>query len=70
MAQGIDRVKQLFEARTPKNPAIVAPFDGTIAFSETGRMKFVTITSDYQRKRYIIKEGYTVAVKKGELLLK
>ena len=35
MAQGIDRVKQLFEVRSPKNPAIIAPFDGTIAITET-----------------------------------
>jgi DNA-directed RNA polymerase subunit beta' len=35
MATGIDRIKQLFEVRAPKNPAIVAPFDGTIEFEET-----------------------------------
>jgi DNA-directed RNA polymerase subunit beta' len=27
MTQGIDRIKQLFEVRKPKTPAIVAPFD-------------------------------------------
>lgn len=64
MAQGIDRVKQLFEVRSPKNPAIVAPFDGVISFSETGRMKFVIMTSDYQKNTYLIKKGYTIAVKK------
>jgi DNA-directed RNA polymerase subunit beta' len=35
MATGIDRIKQLFEVRAPKNPAIVAPFDGTLDFEET-----------------------------------
>jgi hypothetical protein len=34
-ASGIDRIKQLFEVRTPKHPAIIAPFDGTIEFEET-----------------------------------
>lgn len=34
-ASGIDRVKQLFEVRAPKNPAIVSPFDGVISFEET-----------------------------------
>ena len=29
------RIKQLFEVRTPKHPAIIAPFDGTIDFEET-----------------------------------
>ncbi|MDR0860985.1 MAG: DNA-directed RNA polymerase subunit beta' [Candidatus Peribacteria bacterium] len=35
MATGIDRIKQLFEVRPPKNPAIVAPFDGVLDFEET-----------------------------------
>ena len=35
IATGIDRSKQLSEVRPPKNPAIVAPFDGTIDFEET-----------------------------------
>jgi DNA-directed RNA polymerase subunit beta' len=35
MATGIDRIKQLFEVRAPKNPAIVAPFDGKLEFEET-----------------------------------
>lgn len=70
MAQGIDRVKQLFEARAPKNPAIISPFDWVISFSETWRMKFVTIKSDYQKKRYIVRDGYSLAVKKWELVLK
>jgi hypothetical protein len=34
MSQGIDRIKQLFEIREPKKPAVVAPFDGIISFSE------------------------------------
>lgn len=32
MAQGIDRIKQLFEVRKPKTSAIVAPFDGIVRF--------------------------------------
>jgi len=27
MTQGIKRIEQLFEVRTPKNPAVIAPFD-------------------------------------------
>ena len=34
ITHGIDRVKQLFEVRPPKTPAVVAPFDWTIHFSE------------------------------------
>jgi hypothetical protein len=32
MAQGIDRVKQLFEVRKPKTSAIVSPYDGVVRF--------------------------------------
>jgi hypothetical protein len=34
MAQGIERIKQLFEIRPPKIPALVSPFDGTLTFVE------------------------------------
>jgi len=34
MSQGIDRIKQLFEVRAPKKPAVVAPFDGVVRFTE------------------------------------
>jgi hypothetical protein len=34
MSQGIDRVKQLLEVSALKSSAVIAPFDGTIHFSE------------------------------------
>lgn len=64
MTQGIDRIKQLFEIRTPKNPAIVAPFDGVVRFSESGKLKYIHIISDYENKTYLLKQGYTATVKK------
>ena len=72
-ASGIDRIKQLFEVRTPKHPAIIAPFDGTIDFEETPEgWKFwlIKITSEPQKKVYIIKDGYKLTVKKWENLPK
>ena len=72
-ASGIDRIKQLFEVRTPKHPAIIAPFDGTIDFEETpewGKFWLIKITSDPQKKVYIVKDGYKLAVKKWENLPK
>ena len=70
ITQGIDRVKQLFEMRPPKNPALIAPFDGTVTYTETGKMRFIHITSDYQEKTYLMKEWYTIAVKKNEHIAK
>lgn len=70
MAQGIDRVKQLFEVRPPKHPAIIAPFDWRLSFYESGKMRYITVTSDYQKKVYPIKDGYSMEAKKWEVLVK
>jgi len=70
MTQSIDRIAQLFEVRKPKNPAIISPFDGTISFTEKGRLKYMTITSDYENKTYMVKDKYEITVKKGESLVK
>ncbi len=66
MTQGIDRVKQLFEVREPKMPAIIAPFDGKVNSYEANKTSFVRVVSEYQKKTYMIKPGYTASVKKGE----
>ncbi|GHW02823.1 DNA-directed RNA polymerase subunit beta' [candidate division SR1 bacterium] len=73
IATGIDRIKQLFEVRPPKNPAIVAPFDGTIDFEETpegGKFGMIKITSDIIEKEYPIPAGFTCKVKVGQELAK
>ncbi len=70
LASGIERIKQLFEIRPPKNPAIVAPFDGTIHFSSKGKRRIITIRSDYQKTPYFLKDEYEPVVKKGDFLKK
>lgn len=73
MATGIDRVKQLFEVRIPKNPAGIAPFDGTLDFEETpegGRFGRLKIISEMQKRSYLLKEDYILTVKEGESLEK
>lgn len=57
-ASGIDRVKQLFEVRSPKNPAGVSPFDGILDFEETpegGRFGKIKVISDVIKKTYLIR---------------
>ena len=66
LAQGIERIKQLFEIRSPKNPAIIAPFDGTMSFSEKGKMRSLIVISDFEKITYFLKDGYTLVVKKWE----
>lgn len=70
MAQGIDRIKQLFEVRKPKTAAIVAPFDGVVHFTEQGKMRFMTIESHYEKETYLFKDGFKPTVKKGAELIK
>ena len=67
---GIDRVKQLFEIRDPKNPAIITPFDGKVSFYETNKIRYVKVVSDYQKKTYLVKNGYKIDVKKWQELAK
>ncbi len=70
VADGVDRIKQLFEVRSPNLPAVVAPFDGTISFYEHNKLKYIRVLSDYQKKTYIVKTDYEVVVKKGMELAK
>lgn len=72
-ASGIDRVKQLFEVRAPKNPAVVSPFDWVLSFEETpegGKFGKLKVTSDIQKKTYLVKSDYEVVVKQGAELAK
>lgn len=73
ITHGIDRVKQLFEVRAPRTPAVVAPFDGTIYFSEVSEQNKTTvikIVSEYTKKNYLIKDWYTTKLKKWQMLEK
>jgi len=73
MATGIDRIKQLFEVRAPKFPAVIAPFDGTLFIEETpegGKLGKIRIESEVQKKVYAIEKGSRPTVKVGEVLAK
>lgn len=70
MAQGIDRVKQLFEVRKPKTSAIISPYDGIVRFYEKGKMRFMSVQSDFDKDTLLFKDGYTLTVKKGDSLVK
>jgi DNA-directed RNA polymerase subunit beta' len=56
MTQGVKRVEELFEVRNPKKPAIIVPFDGTVAVHESAKKIEVEIISEPQPKTYIVKE--------------
>ncbi|MBL7085322.1 MAG: DNA-directed RNA polymerase subunit beta' [Candidatus Omnitrophica bacterium] len=65
---GLPRVAELFEARRPKDPAIISEIDGTIEFSTTkkGQRKIIVSASSGMKKEYIIPHGKHLNVYKGD----
>ncbi len=70
ITQGIKRVEELLEVRTPKISAVISPFDGTMNLIESGNYIKLRILGEEKKKTYLMKDGYTVCVKKGEKLKK
>lgn len=65
---GLPRVVELFEARKPKDPAIVADVDGVVDFGEDMRGKRkIIVTPDFgEQTEYLIAKTKHVAVQKGD----
>jgi DNA-directed RNA polymerase subunit beta' len=66
---GLPRVAELFEARRPKDPAIVSEIDGVVSFSEVRKgVRKVTVTSHdgLDSKSYVVPYGKHVLVHEGD----
>src|SRR5690606_11901108 len=65
---GLPRVVELFEARKPKDPAIVADVDGSIDFGEDSRGKRrIVLTPEYgDPVEYLVSKTKHIAVQKGD----
>jgi DNA-directed RNA polymerase subunit beta' len=66
---GLPRVAELFEARKPKEPAIVSEIDGTIRFGEIRRgvrRLIVTSRDDKDERTYLIPYGKHILVHDGD----
>ncbi len=65
---GLPRVVDLFEARHPKEPAIMAEVDGAVHYGEIvkGSRKIVVKTDDGEEREYGIPKGLHVNVQEGE----
>jgi DNA-directed RNA polymerase subunit beta' len=67
---GLPRVAELFEARKPKDYAIVSEIDGTVSFGADSRGKRrVVVTpdvADAEPKEYLIPKGKHVSVHEGD----
>ncbi|MBU1953368.1 DNA-directed RNA polymerase subunit beta' [Patescibacteria group bacterium] len=67
ITQGLTRVEELFEARTPKNPAILAEIGGKVKIHRKGNNTEITITSDEPiAQKYEIGSDFSPVVKQGE----
>lgn len=67
ITQGLTRVEELFEARTPKRPAVLAEISGKVKVTRKGSQQIVTITPvDAHIETFEVAEGMEVIVKKGD----
>ncbi len=65
---GLPRVAELFEARKPKNPAIISEIDGIVEFGEVikGQRKIIVKSPTGMTKSYLIPHGKHLNVYRGD----
>ena len=71
---GLPRVAELFEARRPKDHAIIAEFDGTVSFGRDYKAKRRLVLSPQDPSldpvEYLIPKGKHIAVREGDFVHK
>ncbi len=71
---GLPRVAELFEARRPKDHAIIAEIDGTVSFGKDyknkRRLKITPDEEDAEAMEYMIPKGKHLAVQEGDRVQK
>ncbi|MBU0573321.1 MAG: DNA-directed RNA polymerase subunit beta' [Candidatus Margulisbacteria bacterium] len=68
--QGLPRVEELFEARRPKDPALLAEIEGTVGISEREGSRLVKIKGDGVEKDYIVPYEVRLRVTVGDRVQK
>ena len=65
---GLPRVAELFEARRPKDPAIISEIDGLVEFGESkkGQKRVIIKSASGMKKEYVIPHGKHLNVYKGD----
>ncbi|MCM8769850.1 MAG: DNA-directed RNA polymerase subunit beta' [Candidatus Omnitrophica bacterium] len=63
---GLPRVSELFEARNPRNPAILSEIDGEVRIIQEKSGRKVVITGDVTKKEYAIPFGKHLLVADGD----
>ncbi len=65
---GLPRVVELFEARKPRETAVISEIDGTVKFGEIskGQRKIYVIADNGSEKEYSVPRGVHINVQEGE----
>ncbi len=66
ITQGLPRVAELFEARKPKNSAILTEVPGIVAFDEEKHQRVIVIHNEIEERRYPIPYGFKIKVQEGQ----
>ncbi|MBY0452844.1 MAG: DNA-directed RNA polymerase subunit beta', partial [Bdellovibrionaceae bacterium] len=67
---GLPRVAELFEARKPKEAAIISEIDGYVTFGKDvkGKQRVIVTPELGEQREYLIPKGKHVAVREGEFV--
>jgi len=67
---GLPRVAELFEARKPKEAAIISEIDGYVVYGKDvkGKQRVIVTPEVGKQKEYLIPKGKHVAVREGEFI--
>jgi DNA-directed RNA polymerase subunit beta' len=67
---GLPRVTELFEARNPSNPAVVAEIDGVVSFGKIkrGNREVIITAKDDQVRKYLIGLSKHILVQEGDFV--
>ena len=67
ITQGLPRVQELFEARTPKGESLISEITGVVTkIEEKGGCYSVTVKNELEEKTYTTNYGVRLRVKKGD----
>ncbi len=67
ITQGLPRVEELFEARTPRGEAVIAEIDGKVEVFWEGDVRKLRITNPrVVRREIVVPEGYEIIVTEGD----
>ena len=69
ITSGLPRVEELFEARSPKYPAVIAEIEGIAKIKENKNEIVITIISDQLKEyTYLIPNGYNIVIKDNDTI--